>query len=103
MIRHIVLLKLLTSVPTQQRETLLRDFDLMAAQVPGLVHCSRGPHDSHIGLDRGFNYCLVMDFDTVENRDAYHAAPSSRVPVDALEEIFDGNFDEAVIALDYYL
>ena len=103
MIRHIVLLKLRIDVPQQRIEDLWKDFDVMAAQLPGLVSCSRGSHDSHIGLDRGFNYGLTMDFDTLANRDAYHAAPSSRVPVDALEEVFDGPFDEAVVALDYHI
>ena len=103
MIRHIVLLKLLADTPPERVEALWQDFDAMAAKVPGLVSFSRGPHNSHIGLDRGYNYGLVMDFDTIANRDAYHAAPSSRVPVDALESIFNGVFDEAVIALDYHL
>jgi hypothetical protein len=103
MIRHIVLLKLRTDVPPEAIEALWKDFDVMAARVPGLVSCSRGPHDSYIGLDRGYNYGLTMDFDTVASRDAYHAAPSSRVPVDALEAVFDGSFDEAVIALDFHV
>lgn len=102
-LRHIVLLKLRANLPLGKVESLLAGIDEMLAKVPGVVHYSRGPHDSHIGLNRGFNHGLTIDFDTVEHRDAYHADPANRIPVDALAEVFDGSFDEAVLALDYWL
>ena len=104
LIRHIVLLKLRNDLSNEQVEGVFGGIDDMMARVPGVLHYSRGPYDSHIDLNRGYNYGLTMDFDTIDHRDAYHADPANRVPVDVLAaEALDGSFDEAVIAFDYWI
>ncbi|WP_210509165.1 Dabb family protein [Naasia sp. SYSU D00057] len=81
---HVVLVKWRDDVPAADRERIARDARAMADAIPGILALEEGPSVSPEGLEQGFEWGLVVTFESPEARDGYlphpvHAAVGKRI------------------------
>ena len=97
MIEHIVLFKLKAATTKEQIQTLTQGLLKMADEIAGIEEISAGANTSPEGLNRGYNYGMIVRFVDAEARDAYIPHPFHQGVV---KEYIHPNVDE-VLVLDY--
>jgi Stress responsive A/B Barrel Domain len=90
---HVVLVKWRDDVPASAREEIARDDRAMAEAIPGILALEEGPSVSPEGLEQGFDWGLVVTFDSPEARDGYLPHPVHQ----AVGERIGGGADELVV------
>ena len=72
---HVVLVKWRDDVPASAREEIARDARAMADAIPGILALEEGPSVSPEGLEQGFEWGLIVTFESPEARDGYLPHP----------------------------
>ncbi len=76
---HVVLVQWRNDVSDEAREQARADARHMVGRIPGIVRVDEGPSESPEGLEQGFDWGLVVTFDSPESRDGYIPHPVHRV------------------------
>jgi Stress responsive A/B Barrel Domain len=76
MIRHVVLLKLRSSVDTKTVAEVFSTLKGLQAKIPGILSISTGHDNSPEGLQRGHTHGFTVDFVDAAARDAYLPHPA---------------------------
>ena len=75
MVEHIVLFKLKPATMEEQIQTLTQGLLKMADEISGIEEISAGVNTNPEGLNRGYNYGLIVRFVDAKARDAYIPHP----------------------------
>jgi hypothetical protein len=76
MLRHIVLFGFKPEVGEAQATQIVRRFEALRREVPGVDSFEWGVNSSPEGLNHGLTHCFVLTFGTAEARDAYLVHPA---------------------------
>lgn len=77
-ITHVVLVAWRPGVPQIVRDETRGAARSMRGAIPGIVALSEGPSVSPEGLEHGYDYGLVVRFESAEARDRYLPHPAHR-------------------------
>ncbi len=81
---HVVLVRWRDDLSEQAREGVRVAARDMVGRVPGIVQLDEGPSVSPEGLEQGFDWGLVVTFESEEARDGYLPHPVHRVLADQI-------------------
>lgn len=70
-----VILKFKSGAPERAVADFFARLRAMQSLIPGMKRIAFGPYASHEGLNQGFTHGLLIEFDTLESRDAYLVHP----------------------------
>lgn len=100
MIRHCAFFRFKQKVPKATILDILNGFFHLAPKLDGLIAIQVGENVSSEGLDRGFCYGLIMDFETLEARDAYLIHPDHLRLAERVATHLLGGIEDGVIVFD---
>ncbi len=75
MIDHIVLMKLTSGVDDPRLPEAIAALESMREHVSGILEIVAGPNTSPEGKDGGYDFALLVRFESAEARDAYLSDP----------------------------
>mmetsp|Transcript_26303 Transcript_26303/g.37697 ORF Transcript_26303/g.37697 Transcript_26303/m.37697 type:complete len:101 (+) Transcript_26303:147-449(+) len=75
MFRHMVLMKFRPEVTSAMIEDVFKALADLQGTIPGLLSFSGGVYSSSEGLNQGFTHGFSMDFNSLQERDAYFPHP----------------------------
>lgn len=76
---HVVLVEWRADLSAEARESAREAARAMAGRIPGIVRLDEGASASPEGLERGYEWGLVVTFESAEARDGYLPHPVHRV------------------------
>ncbi|WP_210479221.1 Dabb family protein [Naasia sp. SYSU D00948] len=76
---HVVLVEWRDDVSADAQERVREAARAMVGRIPGILRLDEGPSVSPEGLEQGFEWGLVITFDSEEARDGYLPHPVHRV------------------------
>ena len=94
-VTHVVLVRWSTDTPLETRDSIRAMARSLATEIPGVTRLVEGPSVSPEGLEQGYDYALILDFENAEARDAYLPHPA-HLPV--AEQL--GTHAESVLVFD---
>jgi hypothetical protein len=102
MIKHFVLLQIADHIKTNEIEKMVNKLvELKNTSIPQIKKISYGKSCSIEGLERGFNYAFVMEFENVSERDIYiNHADHKKVSAEYILPILKNGI-ESVIVFDF--
>jgi hypothetical protein len=83
-VKHVVLLTFKPSTPKDKLDEILAATKALKDKIPGMIDLSMGPYSSSEGMNRGYEYGLVMTFASAAYRDAYLPHPEHKKVADLL-------------------
>jgi hypothetical protein len=86
-VSHIVLMRWKDGVSAAAIDTTSELAQKLAAEVPGVLSLSDGPSVSIEGIERGYDYALLVRFESIGARDAYLPHPVHQEYVDHISPI----------------
>ena len=92
---HVVLVKWRDDVSASSREEIAREARAMADAIPGITALEEGPSVSPEGIEQGFEWGLVVTFESPEARDGYLPHPVHRAVGDRI-----GGGAEKIVVFD---
>ncbi len=97
MIRHAVWMKMRDGTTDAQRQNVWDLLRGVGDHVDGMVNCHFGDNSSPEGLDRGYLYGFVMDFEDTASRDAYLIHPAHQAAAAELLALCEGGVDGVLV------
>ena len=97
MVRHCVWVKLRDDVAGAERQRVCDQLRDIGNHSPGMVACHFSENTSPEGLDRGYKFGFVMDFDSVTARDAYLVHPAHQAAAAELLKLTQGGVDGVLV------
>jgi Stress responsive A/B Barrel Domain len=83
-ILHVVLVQWRDDLAEDARRQVSASARHMVGRIPGIVRLDEGPSVSPEGLEQGYDWGLVLTFDSEEARDGYIPHPVHRVLADQI-------------------
>jgi Stress responsive A/B Barrel Domain len=83
-VMHVVLVQWRADLPDESREEARSAAREMVGRIPGLLALDEGPSVSPEGLEEGFDWGLVITFESPAARDGYLPHPVHRVLADRI-------------------
>lgn len=101
MIRHIVLLQVKANLGEKEVDFIFESLKNLKKTILQIASFSWGPYSSPENLNRGYNYCFVMEFKNSADRNYYlehrdHVQVATEIVVPALERGIN-----SALAFDY--
>ena len=75
MIKHIVLFKFKPMISEDEIASVFQELGKLQIAISQIRSYTWGKYSSNEGLNKGFNYCFVMEFASATDRDHYLAHP----------------------------
>jgi hypothetical protein len=100
MINHIILFKFKKSLTSEEIADLLNQIRTLSQHFPGIQNFSWGQRNSGVEDSHGFDYGLLLQFDSEETRKQYFAHPLSSLISKNFAPALEGGAKGA-ISLDY--
>lgn len=100
MINHIILFKFKKSLSSQEIAELLNQIRTLSEQFPEIQNFSWGPRNSGEEDAHGFEYGLLLQFDSEETRREYFAHPLSALISKNFAPALEGG-EKGALSFDY--
>ncbi|MDC7231691.1 MAG: Dabb family protein [Spirochaetales bacterium] len=82
MVRHVVLFSFNFPLESREVQELNSNFDKLPSLIPEVASYSAGSNMSPENLEKGYQMCYVLDFNTPEDRDTYLVHPHHKAFVE---------------------
>ncbi len=101
MIKHIVLVRFKPDTALSDIEAIFTKIGNLQSILPTMKSYDYGRYNGSDERYKGFDYAFYMEFDTVEERDAYLIHPEHVKVGTALRAMLDTEGSESFFAFDY--